>query len=67
MNFAAMTCNRVLHFVDEGSCRNISVTGKFVPLILLPYVSMNYVSDWIDTLCMEWQKQPNDFMIIDGL
>ena len=28
---------------------------------------MNYVSDWIDTLCMEWQKQPNDFMIIDGL
>lgn len=31
------------------------------------YVSMNYVSDWIDTLCMEWQKQPNDFMIIDGL
>ena len=28
---------------------------------------MNYVSDWIDTLCMEWQKQLNDFMIIDGL
>ena len=28
---------------------------------------MNYVSDWIDTLGMEWQKQPNDFMIIDGL
>ena len=27
---------------------------------------MNYVSDWIDTLCMEWQKQLNDFMIIDG-
>ena len=28
---------------------------------------MNYVSDWIDALCMEWQKQLNDFMIIDGL
>lgn len=28
---------------------------------------MNYVSDWIGVLCMEWQKQLNDFMIIGGL
>ena len=28
---------------------------------------MSLVSDWIDTLYMEWRKKQNDFMIIDGL
>lgn len=28
---------------------------------------MSLMSDWIDTLYMEWRKKQNGYMIIDGL
>ena len=64
--FAAMTCNRVLHFVDEGHAETFPCKETSLGYILASCVS-SCVSEWIDMPCMEWQNHKILFMIIGGL
>lgn len=53
--FAAMTCNRVLHLLMKVMQKHSPCKETSLGYILASCVS-SCVSEWIDMPCMEWQN-----------